>query len=346
MQRKKSKKSIPTTNAATSIDVAKLAGVSQTSVSRVFNREWDDRVSDELRNKVLCAAEELGYSPNAIARGLIIQKTGIIGIVLADEFSVFYHHILSKLTNAFQQHDMRVMAFNIAPENDINQIITRLNQYQVDGIVITSAAMTQVMSEHWIQSGLPLVVLNAHMPETVCNSVYCDNFGATGQMAKHLYETGKRKFAYVSSGRSRYSDHIQRKQGFLNGLSQLNINDCKVFEGDFSYESGLEAGRTLFSENDFPDAVFCCGELMALGVMDVVRNEFGLRIPEDVAVAGYDDSFAASLGSYQLTAVHQPMDRMVADTTELLLNQINDARPATKSICEPMSIIIRGSTAK
>ena len=106
-----------------SFDVAKRAGVSQSSVSRVFNEKWNDRISHKTREKVLKAAEELGYSPNALARGLNSNRTGIIGVVLSDTYNVYYYGLLNILTNLLQEYGLRVMVFNTAPDSDINQIL-------------------------------------------------------------------------------------------------------------------------------------------------------------------------------------------------------------------------------
>ena len=257
-----------------SFDVAKRAGVSQSSVSRVFNEKWNDRISHKTREKVLKAAEELGYSPNALARGLNSNRTGIIGVVLSDTYNVYYYGLLNILTNLLQEYGLRVMVFNTAPDSDINQILRRLLEYCVDGIIITSSALTHKISGEWKKKGIPLVLLNVYSPNTDINMVYSDNYGAGERAARFLYGLGMREFAYVSAEESCYLNHDERQEGFLGGLKQCGITQCMIQAGDYSYESGYRAGDRIFASGLPVEAIFCANDLMALGVMDCGRLKY------------------------------------------------------------------------
>lgn len=328
----------------TSFDVAKLAGVSQSSVSRVFNKNWGSAVRDDIREKVLQAAKQLNYRPNALARSLNVNRSSIIGVVVSQQYNDFYHHLLNKITNILQRMDMRIMVINIAPGNDLGLVISRLREYQVDGIIITGAALTNKIHGDVIDSACPTVLLNIFSEEIPCSSVYCDNYTGSFKMAQHLYKGGCRSFVYVSAAGSPYMNHEKRQEGFIAGLKASGPYTCQVATGDYSYESGMQAARSFLSGEEKPHAFFCANELMAFGVMDVARYEMGLRIPQDLSVAGYDDTFASSLAAYNLTAVQQPMDKMAEDTVAVMTQLIERGGQKPLVVCEPMSLVVRSSS--
>jgi Transcriptional regulators len=288
----------------TSRDVAKLAGVSQSSVCRVFDKKWADKISPKLEKRVREAAQALGYSPNALARGLTAQRSGIVGLVISEDFNDFYYDIMRRMTNELQMLGIRVMLFNASPHRNIDHVIRQLQEYRVDGILFTAASLSSKVSP--LQCEVPLVLVNVYTDTPFCSSVICDNFGGSKEMASYLYECGGRDFLYVSAENSRYYDVSDRKSGFLAGLREKGITECRIERGDYSYESGKEIGRRLFCGSKRPDTIFSCGSRMAFGIMDVARYEFGIRIPEDLSVAGYDDLVMTDLDAYGLTCVQQP----------------------------------------
>lgn len=330
--------------APTSIEVAKEAGVSQSTVSRVYNKKWENRIKEDTKKKVLKAAERLGYNPNAIARGLTSRHTNIIGIVISDKFNVFYYSILNKLTNLLQNEGMRTMVFNTPPDNDLNHILRRFLEYQVDGVIVTSSALTHQISSLLIDKAPPMVLINSQSENAHCNTVYCDNYGACRKVAEYLCETGHKSFAYISSSKSLHSNHETRQNGFLQGLKDHGVNECLIVPGDYSYESGKAAGDILFSEAKIPDAVFCANDRMAMGIIDSARYKYKLRVPEDISVIGFDDSETVSQEPYQLTAISQRVDDMAEHTIKLLLNSMKNPEIPPQKICEPMDFIIRSST--
>ena len=331
-------------HAATSRDVALLAGVSQSSVCRVFDPKWSDRISPKLRDRVLSAARELGYSPNAIARSLTANRSGIIGIIASEDFNEFYFDLVRRITNELQKLDMRVMLFNAAPYHDIQQVFRKMTEYRVDGVIATAAAISNVAKPFYQERTVPMVLVNIYSTEPFCDSVVTDNYNGSRDMAQYLYERGYRRFAYVSAENSRYFDVPDRKSGFMDYLVDKPDAHCQCFAGDYSYRSGQEIGRVLLAQETRPDCVFCSGSRMAYGIMDTARQEFGLSIPEDLAVTGYDDLDASALGSYQLTAVQQNSEQLAKATVEQLLTHINGAGPEEiQSIRVPASLVIRHS---
>ncbi|MCI9120105.1 MAG: LacI family transcriptional regulator [Oscillibacter sp.] len=326
----------------TSRDVALAAGVSQSSVCRVFDEKWSDRIRPALRQHVLETAAKLGYRPNAIARSLTAQRSGIIGVVVSEDFNEFYYDILRRITNELQRQGLRVMVFNAMPYRDIDTVLSKLMEYQVDGIILTAAAISSVAAPFSLDLATPLVLLNIYSQTPFCSSVINDNYAGSYQMASYLYERGCRTFAYVSAEKSQYFDIPDRKLGFLDGLRERGCTDCLQLAGDYTYQSGQEIARQLFAQPEYPDCVFCSGSRMAYGLMDTARKEFQISIPEQLSVAAYDDTFASSLDSYALTAVCQGADEMVKTVLRLLMREI-EGQSYVETVYTAPSIVIRGS---
>lgn len=321
------KKSESAARPATSRDVARLAGVSQSSVCRVFDERWASKISPALREKVLSAAQELGYCPNAIARSLTAQRSGIIGVIISEYFNEFYYDLMRRITNELQAQGMRVMLFNAEPYRDVKQVLRSLVEYRVDGIIVTAAAISSVAEATFQDVSIPLVLVNIYSRTPFCSSVTCDNYVGSQNMAAYLVRSGARRFAYISAENSKYYDISDRREGFLAGLRQNGIQDCIMESGDYTYESGKEAARRLLDRPDRPDTIFACGSRMAYGVMDVARYEYGLRIPEDLSVAAYDDTFASALDSYRLTTVQQPSQELARTAIRLIRQEIEGPAP-------------------
>ena len=334
-------------HAPTSLDVAHLAGVSQSSVCRVFDSKWSDRISAKLRTRVLAAADELGYRPNAIARSLTGNPSRIIAIVVSEEFNQFYYKLLCSLTNELQALDMQVMLFNAAPYQDIQQVFQKMNAYQVDGVIVTAAAISNVAEPFDVERHVPMVLVNIYSTEPFCDSVVTDNYHGSQEMAAYLYHCGCRRFGFISAEKSRYFDVPDRQRGFLDFLAGKGDASCQSLAGDYSYDSGRNLGRQLLGQKDRPDCIFCSGTNMAYGVIDVAHEEFGLSIPEDLSVAGYDDLFGPSLGAYQLTAVQQDLEKLAKTSVQKLLHKIRNGSSGEVEIVRiPTCLVVRNSVRR
>lgn len=331
---------------ATSRDVARLAGVSVASVCRVFDKKWQGRVSARLEEKVLAAAAQLNYHPNALARSLTAQRSGIVGVVVSEYFNEFYFDIFRRITNLLQERGMRVMVFNSQPYRDLGQVLANFMEYRVDGIILTASAISSELSVLDAQPEVPLVMVNVYMQTPVCSGVVCDNFAASREMALYLHGCGGRRFLFVSAEKSPYYDVRERLAGFTDGLRLCGTDRFQVEPGDYTYVSGQETARRVLCRPDRPDTVFCVGTRMAFGFMDVARKEFGLRIPEDVSVAAYDDLVGAGLESYGLTCVEQPSQALADTAVRLLLEEL-DGRGGPPELCrEPARLCIRSSVRR
>ena len=328
----------------TAAQVAKVAGVSQSAVSRVFTPGAS--ASIKTVEKVRSAANTLGYRPNVAARTLITGKSRIIGLVVAYLNNQFYPDVLEKLSKGLQAQGYHVLMFMAEQTaENIDHVLEEILDYQADGIVLASVAMSSELASRCRAEGVPVVLFNRTQDNKLLSSITSDNVAGGRKVAEHLVQLGYQRIAYIA-GWSGASTQRDREAGFCEGLAAAGQKLFAREEGDFHFEQAKLAARQMFSVDQKPDAVFVCNDHMAFAVMDVLRDELGLRIPEDVAVVGYDDVPAAAWGSYKLTSVRQPANRMVEQTITVLLSQIenNDAPPLRLEL--DGALVVRGSSVK
>ena len=302
---------------ATSIDVAELAGVSQSTVSRTFTPGAS--VSESARQKVLAAAADLGYQPNAIARSLSQQHTNIVGIIMGRITSPFHPYVLEKFIKEFQSVGKQALLFSTPPESDIDDLLELVLQYQVDALIVTSATISPKMADACARNGTPVVLFNRYVLGANVNAVCCDNVEAGRLAANVLVDAGHRKLAFIE-GKSNTSTTEDRKRGFVDRLRERGHVNILTAGEDHTYEAGFKAALNLLDRDDPPDAIFCSSDNAALGAMDAARHELGIRIPEDLSVMGFDDIPAAAWPSYSLTTIRTPVKRMIDATVDVLLN--------------------------
>ncbi len=327
----------------TSVDVAQLAGVSQSTVSRVFSvPSTAANVSKEKKRRVLEAARTLGYQPNAIARSLITQRTNIIGIVMANLTSPFYPYVLEEFLNHFRQMEKQTLLFTAAPDQDIDDIIPHIMQHRVDALIITSATLSSEMADECLRYGIPVILFNRYIPHSKANAVCTDNAAGGRAIADLLLDTGHQHVAYIA-GLPNASTNIDREQGFTDRLQERGIRDWAREQGDFTYQSGYAAALRLLAHPPHPEAIFCASDNMALGAMDAARYVLGLRVPEDVSIIGFDDIPMAGWPSYQLTTMAQQVDEMVQDTITLMLEKIDDLHSEPTRHLVPGRLVLRDS---
>ena len=326
----------------TSLEVAKLAGVSQSAVSRVFTPgASSSKKTNELVRK---AATELGYRPNILARSLITGKSRIIGLVVAYLDNYFYPEALELLSSALQKKGYHVLVFMAAKTaGNIDDIVDEILDYQVDGIIAASVAMSSELATRCGAAGVPVVLFNRTQDDKRLSAVTSDNILGGQKVAELLIATGHRKIGYIS-GWEGASTQRDREKGFKDELirNQLSVFSREV--GNFNSDEARQAARRMFTAEEIPDAVFVANDDMAFAVMDVIRFELGLKIPEDVSVVGYDDVPVASWPAYNLTTVRQPANRMVAETVSILMDSIENKSNEPRRIEIDGPLIIRGST--
>ncbi|MEP7457327.1 LacI family DNA-binding transcriptional regulator [Phyllobacterium sp. SB3] len=325
------------TDRATSVDVARAAGVSQSTVSRALSD--DKRISEETKKKIRKAAERLGYTPNEIARSLQTNKTNMIGLIMADIQNPFYPTVLEVYTQKLHSMGKRLLLLSVPRGFEVDDVLPSMLQHQVDGLVVTSAVVSSKLHKILKVHKTRTVLLNRSVDDFSLNSVCCENTTASIEVASFLVREGHRRMALIG-GRPDTSTHRERHQGFQSELNRHGLDIVDEEYGGNTYEGGYQAALRLFSKDIPPDAIFCISDVMALGALDALRYELKLRVPEDVSIVGFDDIPAASWPSYNLTTVRQPVEAMVGRSLAILFDP-EDYPPV--SIKVPGELIIRGS---
>lgn len=326
----------------TSIEVARRAGVSQSAVSRVFTpgASASKRTSEKVRK----AAKELGYRPNVLARSLITGRSRIIGVVVAYLENYFYPAAIERLSVALQKKGYHVLVFMASPTvDDVQSVVQEILDYQVDGMVLASVSMSSSLAEECQSLGIPVVLFNRDQDDQRLSSVTTDNYAGGRALADHLVNCGHNCIGYIA-GYEGASTQRDRELGFRDGLAAAGQDLYARGLGEFEHPKAKLATREMFSTPDHPDAVFVCNDHMAFAVMDVLRFELGLRIPQDVAVVGFDDVPPAAWPAYDLTSFRQPVNQMVSDTVSTLIDRIETSETEPRRVKIGGRLILRGST--
>ena len=329
---------------ATSLDVARLAGVSQSAVSRCFTAGAS--VSDAMRNKVQEAARKLGYQPNAHARSLITGRSRIIGLVLSHIENLFYPAVLEQLAQRLQQDGYHLLIF-ISDGHNADDLVGEILQYKVDGIVLGATTLSSALAQRCADASIPVVLFNRIMAEGSAgsvSSVRSDNVGGGREIARFLVAGGHRRIAYLA-GREDSSTNLERERGFREGLAEAGQRIYARAIGNYDVLQARQATRDLFAQAEQrPDAVFVASDQMAIAVLDTLRHELGLAVPQQVSVVGFDNVPQAAWESYALTTFEQPVQPMVEATVELLQSYLRgDAMPNTRNIVIAGQLVLRGS---
>ena len=326
----------------TSRDVARIAKVSQSAVSRAFTQGAS--VSPALREHVLGVARDIGYRPNALARAMISQKSGLIAVLVAYLDNHFYPQALEQLSRALQKHGYQVLLF-ITDEGNQDKVVRQMLQYQVEGIIMASATLSSNLAHECVKTGTPVILFNRYARSSPASSVTSDNIAGAGMVARFLAEGGHKRIAFIA-GSEDSSTGRDREAGFHRGLAECGMTLFASAAGDYTLAGAANAARTLFAAAPRPDAVFVANDHMAFAVMDVLRDEMKLRVPEDVSVVGYDDVPEAGWGGYDLTTVLQPCEPMVAAAVAILLEQIEKRALHKRAVVLPARLIVRGSARR
>ncbi|CTQ34029.1 LacI family DNA-binding transcriptional regulator [Jannaschia rubra] len=325
----------------TSLDVARMAGVSQSAVSRVFTEGAS--VSGEMDRRVRAAAEELGYRPNALARGLITGRTRIIGLVVAYLDNPFYPDAIEKLSHALQEKGYHLLIFTTGKHGiDTERVISDLLDYQVDGIVTASIDLSNELTRQCARAGIPVVLFNRGIPGSGLAAVTSDNLAGGRKAAEFLLAGGHARIAHIA-GFDGAQTSRDRLSGFRTALESAGQGLHALADGRYDREAAAQAARDMMDRADPPDAIFVSNDHMALAVMDVLRFDLGLCVPEDVSIVGYDDVPMAAWPAYDLTTVRQPTRRMVDATVTELMTLLDRPNRAARVIQIDGPLVVRGS---
>ncbi len=318
-------------------DVAAKAGVSRALVSLVMRDS--PRVSDNSRAKVLQAAQDLGYRPNAWARNLASGQTNTIGVMLNDLHNPYFTELAEGVAAAAAEAGMEVLITSgWQRESGEHTAIDTLLNLRTDGIVVGAARFSSEVFEEIAQQTPTVAVAYFHehdSMDTVCNH----EAHGSELVVEHLTSLGHTRIAHIDAGNAPGAP--ERRRGFMTAMTLRGLAPI-VFDGDFNEHAGHHAAEQLMQLNEPPTAIFAANDLSATGVLAHLRS-IGVRVPDDVSVVGYDDTVLAGLGALSLTTVHQPRQLFGQRATELLLERISGRSAAKHELIEPR-LVTRSST--
>jgi LacI family transcriptional regulator len=328
--------------AVTIKDVAKAAGVSVASVSRALNGR--DNVTDETRHRILDVATKLRYRPNDAARSLITKRTQTIGAVLPDLHGEFFSELIRGIDVAARAQGLHLLVSSSHGDVDEATAAIRAMQGRVDGLLVMSPHVDASFLHESLPEALPAVLMNAPQDRSRFPTLNLDNHGGAVAMTRHLLGRGHRRIAMIG-GPAGNLDADERRRGWLDALGEASLaRDALLLDGDFSEESGYAAGKRIVALAQRPDAVFAANDMMAVGCL-IALVESGVRVPDDVALAGFDDVPIARYVTPQLTTVRV----RIADLGRAAFNRLVAELEAPGSLpvhneVLPCEIVVRASS--
>jgi DNA-binding LacI/PurR family transcriptional regulator len=324
---------------ATSYDVALRAGVSQSAVSRCFRDGAS--ISADKRARIEAAATALGYAPNKIARSLITQRSRIIGVLVTARTTRNLPDLLLKMGQEIQAAGHRMLLFTLKDGEPPISALPDILAYHLDG-VISGVTLPDAMLRICAQRGVPVVLYNRETRNDWACSVGCDDPSALSMLAAHLRAGGSRRVAFLA-GPAESTVANSRRQAMEAAAREHDLNLIGMKAADFTYEGGRMATRQLIADLR-PDTIVCANDAMALGVMDACRYDLNLRIPDDVAVAGYDDMPESAWPPYDLTTLAQPVDALSRAAVRIIGDQLAGSGPPGERRLMQAALVRRSST--
>lgn len=325
-------------------DIARLANVSTTTVSLILN-DKGDRFSKETIEKVMRIAKENHYYPDFYARNLITKGNKTIGVILPDLTDFFFGQLFEGIEETFVKAGYSVMLYHSNHDKEREREgIKMMLERSVTGIIFATpyALTSEELSD--ITNRCPIVLMDRGCTPRDEGKIFVDEKSGMIHAVQYLYEQGYRKLALIRENES-YYQLSERTEGFYEGLKQcgLEVNENRIVTNALSAEGGYEATKQLIERNVEFDALMCVNDYMAFGAMRALQKA-GYRIPEDIALVGYDDIEMASYMMPSLTTVQQPIYQLGIEAAEALISKVNDPQKAIRNRTLETTLIVREST--
>jgi LacI family transcriptional regulator len=324
-------------------DIARLSGVSRSTVSRVINA--DTNVKEETRQKVLHVIQKKNFQPNLAARGLAAGRTNIIGMVIPAGLEVIFSDpyfplLIQGVSEACNAHNYSVMLWLAEPEYVRRTISQILHNGLVNGVIVSSTLMNDPIVTSLYENKMPFILIGRH-PTLDVNYLDVDNVRAAREATHHMIRLGRKRIATITGPQNQFASY-DRYQGYVKALSDRNLPVLPelVAEGDWTEAGGYAAMRRLIPYK--PDALFAANDVMAAGALRALR-EAQIHVPEDVAMVGFDDTPNASRTQPPLTTMRQPIQSMGTLAVETLIDIIDHPGSETRCIIVATELVIRAS---
>ena len=323
---------------ATIRDVARAAGVSVATVSRALNGA--DNVLPETRQRIQEAAKALRFTPSGAARSLITRRTDTVGALLPDLFGEYFSELIRGIDQAARARGLHLLVSSSHGDADEAAAAMRAMNGRVDGLIVMSPHADANFLQHNLPGSLPAVLLNTGAELAGHARFVVDNFGGAQAMTRHLAASGRKRIAFIGGPQGNHEAQ-ERLRGYRAGLKS-GMKEA-VFEGDFTEEAGWAAGRRIAQTKPRPDAVFAANDMMAVGCLAALR-EAGLRVPEDVALGGFDDIPIARYITPALSTIRVPIAALGAAALDTLVKAVEAPQSqATHTEVMPVELVVRRS---
>lgn len=325
-------------------DVAREAGVSMATVSRVVN--GNPNVKPTTRKKVIEAIKRLGYRPNAVARGLASKKTTTVGVIIPDISSVFYAELARGIEDIATMYKYNMILCNSDQNHDKElRLVNTLLEKQVDGILFMGNKITEEHVQMFQSTHVPIILSSTRDAKCELPSVNIDYKQATYDATQLLIEKGHTRIAFISGPVEDPLTGLERIDGYKWALQKAGhpIDENMIVYGDYRYQSGLDVTKHLLELEEIPSAILAMSDEMAIGAMHCCQDN-GLSIPEDMEVIGFDNTRLTSMVRPRLTSVVQPMYDIGAVSMRLLTKYLNNEPVEDDTVILPHRIEERDST--
>lgn len=324
-------------------DVALAAQVSVATVSRALNGHTN--VADPVRARVLAAAKQLRYTPHAAARSLSSRRTHTLGVVLPDLYGEFFSELVRGVDQAAREHGLHLLVSSYHGHPEEQGEALRAMRGRVDGLLVMSPYVVAPSVMATDLTSLPVVLINTQAAAEGIAALSVDNHGGAVAMVEHLVASGHRRIAFIAGPEDNFDAH-ERRRGYRDALARLLPGAEEwILPGDFDEASGHRAGGLLAASASRPDAVFAANDMMALGCLFAL-SQAGLRVPDDIALAGFDDIPLARYVHPGLTTMRVNIAQVGDRAVRMLLAQLgNNPTPAMASVVMTPDLIVRESCA-
>lgn len=322
-------------------EVAEKAGVSVTTVSRVINENL--RVRQDTRERVYRVIKELGYVPNAMARGLTLGKTRTIGLILPEIADGFFSQVIRGADETAVMNDFHLLVSTFHSHRSDEELSVRLmSEGRVDGLILMDPTLSDDFLMRFHRGSVPIVVLCKKTKYTNCKYIIIDDFQGAYQAVVHLIKHGYKRIAIIGGPSDNY-DASQRLAGYKSAIKDYNIrlNSEYIVDGNFRWEGGESAMHTLLDLAQPPDAVFAANDPMAIGAMEAVKKR-ELVVPKDMAIVGFDDIELSRLVTPPLTTVHLPMYELGAMAVKNVMRILKGGNVRRRNILKT-GLVVRKS---
>ncbi len=333
---------------ATAADVAVRAGVSRSAVSRTFTPGAS--VSQATRERVLKAADELGYQVNRLARSVIQRQSTLVGVVVPGMQNEFVVQLLGPIMRNLARYSLAPLLMDVRDPEQMESSLRYLLQYRVAGVTFTSGSPPIELAREYLRLHVPVTMINRDSSLESVDVVSSDNHRGGALAARCLIAAGARRLAYVNLPTGTYSG-VSRGAGFseavaLSGQASISV---ELIQGKISgYEGGAAIARQLLDRPPAlrPEGVFCANDTLAFGFMDCARHTFGLRIPEDIVIVGFDDVPMAAAASFGLTTIRQDIDGLAREAVDRLVERMSNPSKPAESQTLPVELVVRRTSIR